>query len=90
MRILMNATIASPKVNAIAGQIVDVPEKQAVNLVGKGYAEYCKETVVETATIEPVQETAATRISKPKKRKVKDKRTSGAKLSEKVSLEIRG
>lgn len=73
MRIRLRTTYASPKVTAVGGSIIDVPEKEAVELVSGGYAEYCKETKVETATM-PQKETAATRIGKPRRGSIKSQR----------------
>ena len=50
MKVKLKSRYASAKMNAGAGSIIDVPEKEAVELVGGGFAEYCKESkVVNTA-----------------------------------------
>jgi len=68
MRIRMTKTIAGPDGTVCAGKPADFPEKKAVRLVTNGYAEYVKETTVETAIAEPVKETAAIRTGKPKQK----------------------
>ena len=55
MMIKLKTRYASPKMNAGAGSIIDVPEKEAVELVGGGFAEYCQESKVETIKPEPIK-----------------------------------
>ena len=85
MKIKLRTTYASPKITAVSGSIIDVPEKEAVELVSGGYAEYCnaqhafrQETKVETTMKEPQKEIATRRIGRPMpagrpKRKAKGK-----------------
>lgn len=47
MIIEMITTIAGPDLTARAGQKIEMPEKKAVVLVGKGFARYCKESEVD-------------------------------------------
>jgi len=43
MKVKLKSRYASAKMNAGAGSIIDVPEKEAVELVGGDFAEYCQE-----------------------------------------------
>ena len=47
MKVKMITTMAGPKGTARPGTIIDVPEKQAIDMVAGKYAEYCKESKVD-------------------------------------------
>ena len=53
MKVKLRTTYASPKITAVSGSVIDVPEKEAVALVEGGFAEYCKESKVEAAVKKP-------------------------------------
>lgn len=71
MRIKMRTTAASPAGVWIAGRIYDLPESTVKQLVAGGYAELLSvskqpKKTIETATMEPPENTA---MPKPKRRK---------------------
>jgi hypothetical protein len=80
MKVKLISTMASAKGTAQAGQIVDLPDDEAVGLIKAGYAVVEKSVALETAELVPdetaalpVQETAAQKTAekpaKPKKAK---------------------
>lgn len=80
MKVKMLSNLAGPSGAAQAGQIIDLPEDEAVELIRAGFAVAEKSATVETAalapaetTASPVQETAAQKPAekpaKPKKAK---------------------
>lgn len=79
MKVKMLSNLAGPSGAAQAGQVIDLPEDKAVELIRAGFAVAEKSATVETATLapaettaSPVQETAARipeKQAKPKKGK---------------------
>lgn len=69
MKIKMKTRVAGPDFNVGAGQVVDVPRKQAYALIEGGYAEQVREaSEVETAVAAPVEaavETASETATEP-------------------------
>ena len=65
MKVKLKSRYASAKMNAGAGSIIDVPEKEAVELVGGGFAEYCKESKVDAVKVEPVKKEQVNQAQKP-------------------------
>lgn len=47
MKVLLRTNYASPSHNILAGNHIDVSEKEAVELVEGGFAEYCEATKVD-------------------------------------------
>jgi hypothetical protein len=72
MKVKLRTTYASPKITAVSGSVIDVPEKEAVALVDGGFAEYCKETKVEAVVKKP-QKPAKAKDSKKADNSKKDK-----------------
>ncbi len=80
MKIKLVNRMAGPDGNYAAGEIIEVDQKLAVELVGHGAAEYAEpepdeDTApeVETTTAEPTGETAMKDMT-PKKKRTKSKR----------------
>jgi len=71
MRIKTLKRMSGPKGNFPAGAELDVSSGEAVALVNAGAAEYIRDVVVETATVDPVMETATIRTAKPKAKRGK-------------------
>jgi len=78
MKIKMKGAWQSPDRSARAGQVIDVPEKQAVKLVGNGSAEYAgpvekpekkKLAVDENTSAKPAENTAVRATTKKARRK---------------------
>ncbi|MBN1807190.1 MAG: hypothetical protein JW837_18230 [Sedimentisphaerales bacterium] len=80
MKVKLRTTYASPKITAVSGSVIDVPEKEAVDLVGGGFAEYCKESKVEAAE-KKSQKPAKTKDSK-KAEAAKDNKADSSKKDE--------
>jgi hypothetical protein len=80
MRVKLRTTYASPKITALPGSVIDVPEKEAVDLVGGGFAEYCKESKVET--VEKKSQKPAKAKDSKKDESAKDKKADNSKKDE--------
>jgi hypothetical protein len=63
MRVKMRTTIANAKITAIAGSVIDVPEKEAAELIKGGYAEIVKEAPVKAAAKQAANEETETQPS---------------------------
>jgi hypothetical protein len=66
MLVVMRTILAGPVLNAGPGQVIEVDESMALDLIKGGYALPLKKDVVEVATLEPVENAA---MPKPRQRK---------------------
>jgi hypothetical protein len=76
MIVRMRTNYAGPLGTCKAGNVIDLPNNEAKNLLTAGYAEPVKEPVVEMAVAETETETATTRRGRPPKQE-QSKRPNG-------------